>query len=86
MKKLSNFEYVLYPQLKERSDRLREKNKVLQEENARLREENRQIETLQLRLEELLTMKFGKKRDNKKIVAKVLPEICLLYTSPSPRD
>lgn len=75
MQKLNNFEKVLYPQLKERSDRLREKNRILEEENTRLREENRQIETLQLQLEELRAMKFGKKRDNKKISTKSLPKI-----------
>jgi len=60
--KLRNYENILYPQLKERSDRLRVKNKALKEENDRLKKENKQIEKLQLELEELRAMKFGKKR------------------------
>ena len=73
MQKLNNYERILYPQLKERSDKLRTKNRELQEENERLRKENKQIEKLQLELEELRIMKFGKKRENPKQLATSVP-------------
>ena len=62
MKKLSNYENIKYPQLKERSDRLRIKNKELEARIEELEKENKQIEKLTLQLEELRIMKFGKKR------------------------
>ncbi len=73
MQKLHNFEKIKYPQLKERSDKLREKVKVLETENKIIPELKKQIETLQLELEELKAMKFGKRRNNPKITAQKLP-------------
>jgi len=63
LQKLNNYEKVLYPQMKERSDRLRVENQALKADNERLRRENEQIEKLRLELEELRAMKFGKKRE-----------------------
>jgi len=77
MKKLSNYENVLYPLLKGRSDRLREKLKEINAENVQLKKENKQtqklLEKLLLELEELKAMKFGKKRETF-IKAKQLPQ------------
>ena len=66
LQKLYNYECVIYPQLKERSDRLRKQNQLLKEENRRLREENKQIEKIQLELEELREMVYGKKQHERK--------------------
>ncbi len=74
MRKLSNYENIIYPQIKERSSRLREENRKLKKENARLEEENKQIEKLKLQLEELRILKFGKKRTNVKSSTKVIPK------------
>jgi transposase len=73
--KLRNYEKNLYPQLKERSNRLRVENKTLKQENAQLKKENKQIEKLQLQLEELRAMKFGKKRKNPSESPKALPKM-----------
>ncbi len=65
--KLRNYENILYPQLKERSDRIRIENKILKSKVKKLEKENKLIEKLRLELEELRIMKFGKKRNaNKK--------------------
>ena len=75
MQKLHNYEKILYPQLKERSDRVRGENNALKMENARLQEENqKQLEKLLLQLEEIQILKFGKKRGNKKIQPTTVPE------------
>ena len=66
LQKLSRYEHKLYPELKERSDRLRKENLRLKEENARLLEENKQIEKIQLELEELKEMVYGRKRMERK--------------------
>lgn len=66
LQKLNNYEKVIYPQLKERSDRLRKKYQLLKKENCRLREENKQIEKIKLELEELLEMVYGKKQKERK--------------------
>ena len=73
MQKLWNYEKVLYPQLKERSDKLKVENKVLKNRVKELEEDNQQIEKLQLQLEELRAMKFGKKREKSGLRAKSLP-------------
>ena len=62
LQKLSNYERVLYPLLKERSYKLRKKIQFLEEENRRLRGENKQMEKIQLELEELREMVYGKKQ------------------------
>ncbi len=74
MQKLRNYEKILYPELKERSDKLRNKNKELEAENKRLKKENKQIEKLLLELEELKAMKFGKKRQSRKREVVSVPE------------
>ena len=73
LRKLHNFEKIKYPQLKERSDKLREKIKKLEIENKKIPELEKQIETQKLRIEELEAMKFGKKRNNLKNIANILP-------------
>ena len=72
--RLHNYEKIRYPQLKERSDRLRKEIKALKKKNKQLQKENKQIEKLQLQLEELRILKFGKKRANMKTQAKSLPK------------
>ena len=71
-RKLHNYEKVLYPQLKERSDRVRKKLKETQNENEKLKaeirqlkEENKRIEKIQLELEEVKAMVFRKKKKAK---------------------
>lgn len=66
LQKLHNYEYVMHPRLKERSDRLRKKYKLLEKENHKLREENKQMEKIRLELEELREMVYGKKRRERK--------------------
>lgn len=66
LQKLHNYEYVMYPRLKERSDRLRMENRLLKEENRRLCGENKQIQKIQLELEELREMVYGKKQRERK--------------------
>ncbi len=75
LQKLHNYEKILYPGLKERSDRVRKENKELKAENARIKEENqKQLEKILLQLEEIQILKFGKKRGNKKVQATSAPE------------
>lgn len=72
MQKLRNYEKVLYPLLKERSDRLRTENRELKKKVKDLEKKDKLIEKLLLELEELKAMKFGKKRETF-IKAKQLP-------------
>lgn len=73
LKKLHNYEHVLYPELKERSDKLRLKNKELKLANAELRQENKQIEKILLELEELREMIYGKKQKERRYKKVSLP-------------
>lgn len=66
LQKLYNYEKVLYPVLKERSDRVRKENRLLKKENRRLRGVDKQIEKIQLELEELREMVYGKKQRERK--------------------
>lgn len=70
LRKLHNYERVMYPLLKERSDRLRIKYRLLKKENEDLRmkslKENKEIEKLKLQLEELREMQYGKKQRERK--------------------
>jgi hypothetical protein len=50
---LNNFKNLLYPQLKERNNKLREKIRELSEKNKNLEKENKQVQKLLLELEEL---------------------------------
>jgi len=76
-RELYNFKNILYPQLKDRSSKLREENMELKERNKELEKENKevlkQVEKLLLELEELKIMKFGKKREKSSNLAKPLP-------------
>jgi len=72
LQKLNNYEKIIYPQLKARSKKLREENKKLKEQLKEKEADKKLIEKLQLELEELRELKFGKKRE-KKIKAKTLP-------------
>lgn len=75
LRKLHNYEKILYPGLMERNERIKAKNKELEAEIERLQKENAQIEVLRLQLEELRALKFGRKRSIKKeIRKKSLPE------------
>jgi len=75
MQEWRNYKNLLYPQLKERSDRIRVELKEANAEIARLKEENnKQLETILLQLEELQILKFGKKRSNKKVKPTSVPE------------
>ncbi len=73
MKKLSNYENVLYPLLKERSDKLRAENRELKDKIKDMKKKDKLIEKLLLELEELKAMKFGKKRENP-VKIKALPQ------------
>jgi len=64
MKKLYNYENIVYPELKERSNRLRKENKELKVRVKALEEDNKQIEKLLLELEELKEMQYGKKQND----------------------
>lgn len=68
--KLHNFEKILYPQLKRRSDKLRKENKELKEKISNFtnieKDKDKEIEKLKLELEELRVSKFGKKRQQNK--------------------
>ena len=66
LQRLHNYEKVLYPLLKERSDRVRKENRLLREEIHKLRAENKQIEKIRLELEELREMVYGKKQVERK--------------------
>lgn len=75
LQKLNNYEKILYPQIKERSDRLRGENKELKRKIAELEEANqKQLEKILLQLEEIEILKFGKKRGNQKLKAVLVPE------------
>lgn len=80
--KLHNYEKIRFPDLKERSDKLRTENKELKNS---LKDANKLIEKLQLEMEELQAMKFGKKRNNPKIIANNLPSGQIKRT-PNARD
>ena len=67
--KLHNYEKIKHPKLKERSDKLREENKKLKNEVKKIPELEKQIETQKLRIEELESMKFGKRRRNLKYLS-----------------
>jgi transposase len=66
LQKLSNYERVLYPLLKERSDKLRNENRRLKEEIRRLHGENKHLEKIQLELEELREILYGRKQQERK--------------------
>lgn len=66
LQRLHNYEKVLYPILKERSDKLRIKLRLQGEEIDRLRSENKQLQKIQLELEELREMVYGKKQRERK--------------------
>ncbi len=83
--KLHNYEAIKHPQLKERSDKLRARVKELEAENAKIPELKKQIERQNLWIEELVAMKFGRKRNNPKIRAINLPS-GKLNTFPKLRD
>lgn len=70
--KLRNYEH-LHPKLKERYEKVKTENKRLKERLEQLEFENKQIERLELQLEELRAMKFGKQREQPQIT-KLLPE------------
>ncbi len=61
-----NYKNILYPNLKEKNGELKIENINLKNRNKELELENKQIEKLQLQLEELRTLKFGKKRNSNK--------------------
>ena len=71
--KLNNYEKIKHPKLKERSAKLREENKKLKDYISKIPDFEKQIETQKLRIEELESMKFGKKRRNLKFLSKKLP-------------
>jgi len=73
---LYNYRNILYPQLKERSQKVRQKLKHVQEENEELKASNKQanktIEKQQLIIEELREIAYGKKkvsRGKQKVIA-----------------
>ena len=72
LRKLSNYENIRMPQLKERNERLKVENKELKQELARREEAKKIIEKLELELEELRALKFGKKRGHRKSVGSVV--------------
>jgi septal ring factor EnvC (AmiA/AmiB activator) len=58
MRKLYNYENLLYPALKERNTRLRKDLKELKRVNKELEKENKLIQKLLLELEELKEMHY----------------------------
>lgn len=74
--KLRNYEH-LHSKQKERNEMLKQKNTTLTEQKRTLEQESKQqaqrIQTLELQLEELRAMKFGKKRSNQKVSPLSLP-------------
>lgn len=66
LQKGKNYEKVLYPQLKERNDKLRVKNKELKGEVEKLQKDKKQVEKLLLELEELREIVYGRKQRERK--------------------
>lgn len=73
LRELNNYKNILYPMLKERSDKLRIRNRELLRENEDLKRENKQIEKLLLELEEMREMLYGRKQKERRFEKIVLP-------------